>query len=68
MNMGKRFCPRARRHTPDSGYPHFSTLRVLDQTFKDSEEVLNVGLEALDNVLQNREQNVDADFTMRDTR
>lgn len=68
MNMSKRFYPCACRHSPDSGYPHFSTLRVLDQTLKDSEEILDVGLEPLDDILQYSEQYVDADLTMCDAR
>lgn len=55
-----------RKHTPNGRDANLRTLWVLQQGLKEFEELLSVLLKTLDDVLENGEENVDADFAVCD--
>jgi hypothetical protein len=53
-------------HVPHGRNPHFNTVRVIKQLLEQLEKALKMLLKPFHYVLEDREKNVDADFTMGD--
>ena len=49
---------------PDGRYPDLRALGVVEKGLEEFEEALQMRLEALDNVLENGVEDVDADFAV----
>lgn len=56
------------RDAPYGCYPHFSALGILNQILEDPEQILKMRLKALNNVLEDSEEDVDTDLAMCDGR
>ena len=54
------------KHGPNSGDPNLLTLGVDQQLRKKLKEILEVFLEALDNVFKNGKEDIRANFSMSD--
>ena len=53
-------------YSPHGRDSNFSTLRILEESFEQFEETLEMLLESLDNILENGKQDVHANFAMLD--